>query len=248
MTLDPSVPAEQEIQPDLTYQLHLDMDSDLAQQVQPGTAPVPDPSQPVLLDVAVRPDPALHIPAQELLVGESSTVPGGAHSHPKSDHGSSDHGHPKSDHGSSSDHGHPKSDHGSSSDHGHPKSDHGSAKDHGSHPKKTPQGGKKGDDPSGGGMSIADFKVNLADLKAATEIVSDKAKAIRQLSHMITERLQGVERAWISPAGGTFTELQIAATADMEMLNSVLDEMVRKMNIAHDNYELAEQNNTHNVS
>jgi WXG100 family type VII secretion target len=97
-------------------------------------------------------------------------------------------------------------------------------------------------------MTLAEFKVNLADLDDATNSVAAEAKNIRTLTEQITQRMKDAERVWICPAAGGYTDLQVVASTDMERLNTVLDGMVQRMRVAYQNYRHAEETNFRNVS
>lgn len=97
-------------------------------------------------------------------------------------------------------------------------------------------------------MSVAAFKVNLAELLDAKGTVATEAQNIHTLIGQITNEMQMVTHSWIGPAGGAFAQTQIVATADMNALAAVLDDIVTRLGAAYDNYQSMEMQNTTNLT
>jgi uncharacterized protein YukE len=89
-------------------------------------------------------------------------------------------------------------------------------------------------------LTPAQFKVDLAQLAAATTKVAGEAEAIRSSITIINQSMFEVEVWWRSPAGAIFTGTQEACTTQMNALITLLDDAVTRMRAAYKNYHAME--------
>ncbi len=97
-------------------------------------------------------------------------------------------------------------------------------------------------------ITMAQFKVDLADLHDAIGTVQKAATAIDADCQTIVAQYAAIEAAWVSPAGTSFTEMSSILSNTMDMLVDLLADTVQRMQQSYDNYVEVEQANTQNVS
>ncbi|GAA1226435.1 hypothetical protein GCM10009665_16220 [Kitasatospora nipponensis] len=97
-------------------------------------------------------------------------------------------------------------------------------------------------------ITPAEFKVDLAQLADAIVIVGARKDAIKEKVAIINDIFHQAESFWHSPAGTSFADFQAEFTQDMLNLNDLLEEMVRRMTAAHQQYVDVEQTNTANFA
>jgi hypothetical protein len=95
-------------------------------------------------------------------------------------------------------------------------------------------------------LTPARFKVDLAKLDEAITAVQMQAGLIGFRVSLITGMLQRVPYSWQTPAEVPFSELAQACTTQMDGLNALLTEMIRRMRCSYQNYLDAEQANVSN--
>lgn len=104
--------------------------------------------------------------------------------------------------------------------------------------------GHGGGKPGGGHLVIPEqFRVDLADLGDAKQVVATEADTIRGLVASIKQSMWTVATDWLGPAGAAFAELQLKAAADLDAVTKVFDEMVSRMDVAYTNYQAMERHN-----
>jgi len=96
-------------------------------------------------------------------------------------------------------------------------------------------------------LTMAQFKVDLGKLESAIRVVRTQAGVISEQSDYIAMALPEVAPVWVTPAGGTFEELVPPVTKQMHTLVDLLDQMVQRMQAAHQTYLQMEQTNTNNL-
>ncbi|MFC5204630.1 WXG100 family type VII secretion target [Streptomyces kaempferi] len=96
-------------------------------------------------------------------------------------------------------------------------------------------------------MSWDEFLVALGDLRGATGVVQHESEHISDLANQIQTHLNAAHSAWQSPAADTFKSISEWFTDASHELESLLEDMVRRMQAAYDNYAAAEAANTRNV-
>jgi hypothetical protein len=96
-------------------------------------------------------------------------------------------------------------------------------------------------------VTMAQFKVDLAELEHATDAVTAQAGVIDAHRQTITAALRGISQVWVTPARLTFDELTQPCINQMQALSDLLAEMTVRMRTAHHTYLAAEQANAHNL-
>ncbi|WP_269276924.1 WXG100 family type VII secretion target [Streptomyces sp. H39-S7] len=96
-------------------------------------------------------------------------------------------------------------------------------------------------------FTLQEFKIALHDLQEAAETVRRKSEDIRQDIAEINVALAAVEPGWTGPAGTSFAGIKKVYGDDMEVLTSLLEEMVRRMRHAYSTYHAMELANYRNV-
>ncbi|MFE0462669.1 WXG100 family type VII secretion target [Kitasatospora sp. NPDC058965] len=95
-------------------------------------------------------------------------------------------------------------------------------------------------------ITPAEFKVDVEQLGEAIQIVGGRRDDIRLKVEAIDSAFKAAEGYWRSPAGSSFATFQAEFDRTMQSLDELLDEMVRRMTAAHDQYVEIEQVNTAN--
>ncbi|MFJ3756472.1 WXG100 family type VII secretion target [Streptomyces sp. NPDC090080] len=95
-------------------------------------------------------------------------------------------------------------------------------------------------------MSQGEFDVALGELRGAIEIVRSESGQISALVNQIQNQFEAAHADWQSPAAGTFRTISAWFMNSSHDLDSLLADMVRRMQIAYDNYVDAENANTRN--
>src|SRR5580658_1714622 len=96
-------------------------------------------------------------------------------------------------------------------------------------------------------LTLAQFKIDLAQLDEAIGTIQTQASLIGFAVSEITGTLQLVPNNWTTPAETPFSDLAQACSTRMTALNELLTEMVRRMRISYHNYLQAEQTNVSNL-
>jgi WXG100 family type VII secretion target len=91
--------------------------------------------------------------------------------------------------------------------------------------------------------TTVDFKVDLPALAEATGAVQREAGNIRQTSEKLLTVFNNVMLNWRGGSGNSFREEVPKFRKAEEQLVDLLDEAVKRMKIAHDNYVAAEEKN-----
>lgn len=92
------------------------------------------------------------------------------------------------------------------------------------------------------------FEVDLHQLERAIGVVAKQRDEIRSDGELIKSAFGRIETAWSGPAGGTFAELRRPLTKALDDLNQLLDEIVNRMRVSHNNYKRTENANTNYLS
>lgn len=95
-------------------------------------------------------------------------------------------------------------------------------------------------------MSPGEFQVALGELSRATELVRQESSHISDQINQIQALFEAAHSDWKSPAAFTFKTMSDWFTSSSRELESLLQEMVRRMVAAHDNYARAEIANARN--
>jgi hypothetical protein len=95
-------------------------------------------------------------------------------------------------------------------------------------------------------LTLAQFKVDLGQLEEAIGTVQTQATLIGFRSSLIAGTIQGVPANGVSAGVDQFAEMAGACVTRMTALNDLLTEMIRRMRIAYDNYQQAEEANIGN--
>lgn len=96
-------------------------------------------------------------------------------------------------------------------------------------------------------MSFSEFRVELAQLREAIGAVGREAQLIDTYMSTIAIRFLQVKDVWTSPAELTFEDVQQWFTRVQEALRQLLEETVRRMQAAYDNYHATELRNVNNL-
>jgi uncharacterized protein YukE len=96
-------------------------------------------------------------------------------------------------------------------------------------------------------MTMAEFKVDLAQLQNAIQVVSAQAGSIDTNCQDITAAMAVAPQSWVTPSGQTFDELAQACDRQMQALTGLLTEMVQRMQAAYQTYLATEEANTRNL-
>ncbi len=97
-------------------------------------------------------------------------------------------------------------------------------------------------------MADGSFMVDLAALRSAIDQVSGERDAIHGGIMRVRSTFSNVEDHWKSPSGTSFITLATNFNGVSADLMSLLDEAIRRMWTAYDNYVNTEATNTGNYS
>ncbi|MGI5255462.1 WXG100 family type VII secretion target [Actinacidiphila glaucinigra] len=95
-------------------------------------------------------------------------------------------------------------------------------------------------------MTVEEFRVALGDLGRAIGVVRGESEHISGLINQIQSQFEAAHSSWKSPAASTLHTISAWFTDASRDLESLLQEMARRMQTAYDNYAAAEIANTHN--
>jgi hypothetical protein len=96
-------------------------------------------------------------------------------------------------------------------------------------------------------LTMAEFKVDLAQFQNAIQVVSAQADVIDTNCQDITAAMRVAPLSWVTPSGKTFDELAQACNTQMQALTGLLTEMVQRMQAAYQTYLATEEANTRNL-
>ncbi|MEU2288328.1 hypothetical protein ABZ614_41635 [Streptomyces sp. NPDC013178] len=96
-------------------------------------------------------------------------------------------------------------------------------------------------------MSRGEFRVALAELRRATNLVRNENGHIRDLNGQVKTAFESARQSWQSPSGVTFETMSTWFATASDALTDLFGDAVRRMETAHRNYLNAERTNTHNV-
>ncbi|GAA2745994.1 WXG100 family type VII secretion target [Kitasatospora cinereorecta] len=96
-------------------------------------------------------------------------------------------------------------------------------------------------------LTPAEFKVDLEQLAEAIEIVRGRKDGIALNVEAIDSCFKAAESYWHSPAGSSFVTFHAEFSANMKQLNELLEEMVKRMGSAYQQYKEIEALNTANL-
>ncbi|MEV6994321.1 WXG100 family type VII secretion target [Streptomyces sp. NPDC093228] len=97
-----------------------------------------------------------------------------------------------------------------------------------------------------GKMTLAEFRVALGDLRRAIGIVRKENMHISELLSSMQRHFVAAHASWQSPSATSFEAMSEWFTKGSRDLENLLQEMVRRMQAAYDNYLEAERANTKN--
>jgi uncharacterized protein YukE len=96
-------------------------------------------------------------------------------------------------------------------------------------------------------MTPEDFRVNLQQLKDAIGSVGNESGLIEGYMKQIEGEFSQVKAYWDTPAEMSFEDVQKWFTRVQTHLHELLDETVRRMQTAYENYHNSEFANTQNL-
>jgi hypothetical protein len=96
-------------------------------------------------------------------------------------------------------------------------------------------------------LTMAEFKVDLAQFENAIQVVSAQAGIIDSSCQSVTTFMQIAPQSWVTPSGQTFDELAQACNRQLQALTGLLTEMVQRMQAAYQTYLATEEANTRNL-
>jgi uncharacterized protein YukE len=97
-------------------------------------------------------------------------------------------------------------------------------------------------------MSWSEFRIDLQQLHDAIGSVGAEAGSIGGDMSQIASEFSSVKSVWDAPSEQSFETVQQWFTTVQNDLKSLLDETVRRLQAAYDNYHDAEVANTDNVT
>ncbi|MEU3460559.1 WXG100 family type VII secretion target [Streptomyces sp. NPDC006733] len=97
-------------------------------------------------------------------------------------------------------------------------------------------------------FTLQELRIALHDLQEAAETVRRKGEDIQQEIANINAALAVVGPGWIGPAGTSFAAIKQVYADDMDVLVSLLEEMVKRMRHAYATYHAMELANYRNVA
>ncbi|WP_406178168.1 WXG100 family type VII secretion target [Streptomyces sp. NBC_00996] len=97
-------------------------------------------------------------------------------------------------------------------------------------------------------MSWSDFKVHLGELKEAIKTVKDRSGHIASTMGRIAGEFETVGTEWQTPSSAGLEEVQQWFGRSQTDLRDLLDEVVRRMQVAYDNYHEMETANYDNMT
>lgn len=92
------------------------------------------------------------------------------------------------------------------------------------------------------------FTVDLEQFSDAIATITACQGTISNDFTQIQSELTKVANAWSSPAGQSYSDVQDALNSDINNLESLLAEIVKRMNQTYANYQNAEQTNSNNLT
>src|SRR5262249_42138854 len=96
-------------------------------------------------------------------------------------------------------------------------------------------------------LTPAEFRVDIEQLEEAIVIVGGRKDGIVLAVEAIDSVFKSAEGYWHSPAGSSFVTFHEEFRKNMQQLNELLEEMVKRMTSAHDQYVEIEKLNTQNL-
>ncbi|MBU7600418.1 WXG100 family type VII secretion target [Streptomyces sp. P38-E01] len=96
-------------------------------------------------------------------------------------------------------------------------------------------------------VSIEEWRAHLADLKSATEVVRKQSKSISETMASIDSKMNEIADDWSSPAHGSFDDVKKWFHTVEHELETLLDDIVNRMDTSHRNYLDAESTNLNNL-
>ena len=96
-------------------------------------------------------------------------------------------------------------------------------------------------------VSPEEFRVALRELGDAITFVRGESAHISDLLVQIGATFEGAQDVWRSPSAATFEPVHRWFSASARDLHELLEDLVRRMDVAHHNYESAEFANYKNV-
>ncbi|MFK4222302.1 WXG100 family type VII secretion target [Streptomyces sp. NPDC019890] len=97
-------------------------------------------------------------------------------------------------------------------------------------------------------MSWSDFRVNLGHLKEAIGTVRGQSGHIASTMSRLAGEFETVGAEWQTPSSATLEEVQRWFARSQTELHDLLEEVVRRMQVAYDNYHEMETANYNNMT
>jgi uncharacterized protein YukE len=85
-------------------------------------------------------------------------------------------------------------------------------------------------------MSFSEFKVHLGELKQAIGTVTGQSEHAESVMAQIVADFEAVSTEWKTPSSASLEEVQQWFARSQTDLHSLLDEVVRRLQVAYDNY------------
>lgn len=97
-------------------------------------------------------------------------------------------------------------------------------------------------------MDPVEFKADLADMHRVIGSVQNESAHIKDVMNNIQGEFGKVGPAWSSPSEQSFDDVKKWFVRASNDLDDLLDEMVRRLQKAYENYHSAEYSNLNNVT
>ncbi|WP_329373741.1 WXG100 family type VII secretion target [Streptomyces sp. NBC_01483] len=96
-------------------------------------------------------------------------------------------------------------------------------------------------------MSFSEFKVHLGELKQAIGTVTSQSEHVESVMTQIVADFEAVSTEWKTPSSASLEEVQQWFARSQADLHGLLDEVVRRLQAAYDNYHDMEMANYKNM-
>jgi len=97
-------------------------------------------------------------------------------------------------------------------------------------------------------MTIGEFRADLGELHHALGVVRAQHAVISSELTVIKEEFKKCKDSWNTPSAVSFDVMQNWLTTASDDLNTLLDDVVARMQLAYNNYEAAEVSNVKNLA
>jgi uncharacterized protein YukE len=97
-------------------------------------------------------------------------------------------------------------------------------------------------------MSWSDFQVHLREMQAAIGVVRERSSDVEAAMGTIRTVFAEIGNQWQTPSALTLEEIQDWFTRASADLYALLEEVVRRLQVAYDNYHRTELANRQNLT